>query len=207
MSPGTTLEPPRSQAWDPCWGDPVQGALPEPKHPGASASQPTLGPAWVRRIHPGSLLGQAPPCGVFWDVVSCGLKQKPRVSPPLLGAWNTFLAGRDGAGQDQSLAALGVFAPCFIPVRSRVGSKAGLTLLSSSQAGSFLCFIPSRWSSQGLGFQLGNCDTVTFSCWNYLPGSFDVGSGPAAGLGSGSGVSKLQRGSSGVALGLLGIRR
>lgn len=76
-----------------------------------------------------------------------------------------------------------------------MGSKAGLALLSSSQPGGFPWFIPSKWSSQGLGFELGNCDMMTFSCWNYRPGSFDVGSGPAAGLRSGFGVSRLERGS------------
>lgn len=40
---------------------------------------------------------------------------------PVLGAWNTFLAGRDGAGQDQTLAALGAVCSLFYSPEEQSG--------------------------------------------------------------------------------------
>lgn len=60
---------------------------------------PIVGHSWSRD-HP-VLWG-------LWGRYFTGFKAETKDFTPILGTQNTFLAGRDGAGQDQGLAALGV---------------------------------------------------------------------------------------------------
>lgn len=173
--------------------------IPVSQHPNPAAG-PALGPAWLWGIQP-LVTPSRVTSGAdtsLWGLLGhyfLWFKAETTDFTPFLGTWNTFLAGRDGAGQDQTPAALEGVCSLFYSCEEQSGIQSRTDPAFIFPARKFSVVYPIEVIISGIRFELGNCDTVTFSCWNYLPGSFDVGSGPAAGLGSDSGVSKLDRGS------------